>query len=405
VARDLVVDPTDPAAFQEIDDAAAQAEDGDRIVVRPGIYRRPVVVDRAVRVESDGSTASIRLEPIGGEALGIAVSGATVAGLTIRPAEAGNDGGPWSAVAVHDATVTVEGCDLTSNAGATVWVGGPASRAVLLGCSLDGGSQNAVWVTEEGRAEVVACRVTGHRWPIAAIGEHAVLSIRDSEVSDNLDGGVGAADGATLIVEVSTIARNAGFGIQLESAAPASLVEDCTIEENATIGVGVDGGRGARIVRNRLRRNEVGITVTGGGAPTIEGNELPDNRLGIGVRGDDSDPVIVANTITGGASQGIVVDEQATGRFEGNRVSGCGEVGVWVDDAGTRPVFSGNHVSLCASVGIRVTHGAGGEFRTNDLRGNSGGSWGFHEPGALTRVANLEDAGTSSGEPAPRRLD
>ena len=347
----------------------------------------------------------IRLEPAGGEALGIAASGSTIEGLTIRPAEAGNDGSLWSAVAVHDATVTIEGCDLTTHLGATVWVGGPGSRAVLLGCSLTGGSQNAVWVAEEGRAELAACVVSGNRWPMSAVGEHASLAITDSEVIDNLDGGAHAAGGATLVIEGSTVARNGGFGVLLEGAAPASRVEDCTIEANAAAGVGIAGSRGVRVLRNRIRRNDVGIVVIGGAAPTVEANELAGNRLGMGVRGEDSDPVVVSNAITGGADQGLIVDEKALGRYEGNRVSGSGGVGVWVDNEGTRPSFSGNNVSACGSVGILVTNGAGGDFRSNDLRGNADGSWGLHGQGDLTRAGNLEDAGTTSGEPEPRLMN
>ena len=55
-----LVDPPDPAAFAEIDDAVAAAEDGDRILVRPGTYRTPVVVDRAVRIEGDGDVGGHR---------------------------------------------------------------------------------------------------------------------------------------------------------------------------------------------------------------------------------------------------------------------------------------------------------------------------------------------------------
>ena len=54
------------------------------------------------------------LEPVGGEALGFAVSGASAEGLTIRPARAGNDGESWSAVAVHNVEATVEGCLLST---------------------------------------------------------------------------------------------------------------------------------------------------------------------------------------------------------------------------------------------------------------------------------------------------
>ncbi|MCJ7709993.1 MAG: hypothetical protein MUQ32_04100, partial [Chloroflexi bacterium] len=210
LSRELLVDPQDAEAFTEIDDAVAAAEDGDRILVRPGTYRTPVVIDRAVRIEGDGDPAAIVLEPVGGEALGFAVSGAAVEGLTIRPARAGNDGELWSAVAVHDVEATVEGCLLSSHLGATVWVGGPSSSALVLGCTITGGAQNGVWVCEEGRARVVASRIAGNRWSAMAQGPHAVLEITDSEIVDNLDTGVAAQEGALLVIEGSTVSGNAG---------------------------------------------------------------------------------------------------------------------------------------------------------------------------------------------------
>ena len=404
--RELVVDPSDAAAFTEIDDAVAVAEDGDRIVVRPGTYRRPVVIDRAVAIRGEGDVESVLLEPVGGEALGVAASGATVTGLSIRPARAGNDGADHSAVAVRDAAVTIEGCLLTSHLGATVWVGGPASRAVLLGCTLTGGAQNAVWVVEEGRAEMAACRVRGHRWAVTVGGPHASLSIVDCEIVDNLDGGIAAAEMATLVVERTTVSRNAGTGIHLGDPTPASRVEDCTIEGNSAFGVLVRGGRGAAVLRSRIRDNAVGIVVVDGATPRIEGNELAGTATGIGVRGEGSDPVVAANTISGGRHSGVIVDEAAAGRFDGNTVSGSAGAGVWVDDAGTRPFFSGNHVSSSAFAGILVTDGAGGDFQANDLRGNAAGSWKLDEPGELRRTGNLEDTGvppeaTRPDPPAP----
>ncbi|MEO5964217.1 MAG: right-handed parallel beta-helix repeat-containing protein, partial [Candidatus Limnocylindrales bacterium] len=157
---------------------------------------------------------------------------------------------------------------------------------------------------------------------MAAIGAHANLVITDCEITDNLDGGAAAVDGATLVIEGSTVARNAGYGVLLLDAAPSSRVEDCTVEDNAAAGIQVVAGRGARLLRNRVRRNDVGVIVMAGAAPTIEGNELSGNRLGIGVRGEDTDPVVRANTVDGGAGESVIVDESAAGRFEDNRVSG-----------------------------------------------------------------------------------
>ena len=108
---ELVVDPTDPAAYAEIDAAFETADDGDTITVRPGTYRVPVVVDRAVAIRGQGPREAIVLEPVGGEAMGFAASGASVSGLTIRPARAGNDGADHSAVAVHNVQVEVRDCE------------------------------------------------------------------------------------------------------------------------------------------------------------------------------------------------------------------------------------------------------------------------------------------------------
>ena len=392
-ARELMVDPRDPAAFAEIDDAVAAAEDGDRILVRPGTYRTPVVVDRAVRIAGEGEAAAIVLEPVGGEALGFAVSGASVEGLTIRPARAGNDGEHWSAVAVHNVEATVEGCHLSSHLGATVWVGGPNSSALVLGCTITGGTQNGVWVCEEGRARVVATRIAGNRWPTMAGGTHAVLEITDSEIVDNLDGGVAAIDGALLVIEGSAVSGNAGTGILLGAAAPSSRVEDCTVERNSGEGILVAAARGCSVLRNRVRDNGVGIGVVGGASPRVEGNDLAGNGTGIGVRGRGTDPLITGNTVAGTRLTGIVVDEAAGGRFEGNTVSGTGGAGIWVDDAGSAPDFSGNQVSASGAAGVLVTDGAGGRYRSNDLRGNAAGSWKLDRPGDLERTGNLEDTG------------
>jgi len=397
--RELVVDPADAAAFHEIDDAVAEAEDGDRIVVRPGTYRKPVVVDRAVAIVGDGDIGAIVLEPVGGECLGFAVSGASAEGLTIRPSRAGNDGEVWSAVAVHDVEATVEGCRLSARLGATVWVGGPSSCAVILGCSITDGAQNAVFVTEEGNAELAACRIAGNRWPCTANGPHATLRLEKCDVVDNLDGGLATIDRALLVVERTTVARNAGVGVLLGDAAPASRVEDCVVEGNLEVGVMVGGGRGGSILRNKVRDNGVGIGVVGGASPRVEGNELDGNGVGIGVRGRGSDPVVVANSVAGARESGVIVDEAAAGRFQKNTVSGAGASGIWVDNAGTRPTFAGNQVSGCAQAGVLVTGGAGGAFSSNDLRGNGAGSWKLDRPGELVRTGNLEDTGPAAGTP------
>jgi nitrous oxidase accessory protein NosD len=400
--RELLVDPADPVAFAEIDGAAAEADDGDVIRVRPGVYRTPVLVDRAFAIVGVGDPDAIVLEPVGGEALGFAASGGSVEGITIRPSRVGSDGQSWSAVAVHNVSARVEGCRLSSHLGATVWVGGPNARVEVQGCDIRDGAQNAVWVTEEAHVVVAACRVSGNRWPIVASGNHAVLEVHECEVVDNLDIGIVAQDHALLTVSDSTVSGNAGSGVELGVAAPASVVEGCTIERNLLAGVLVGAGVGTAIRRNTIRGNQVGIIAVGGATPLIEDNELHANHTGIGVRGRGSAPEVTGNRISATVHAGVIVDEEAGGVFEGNTLSGSGGPGIWVDDPGTSPHFATNHVSESAEVAIRVTDGGGGRFSSNDLRGNTGGSWHVDEPGELVRTGNLEDASVGQLWPPDR---
>lgn len=397
-----LVDPAHPDAFHEIDDAVVTAGDGDTVRVRPGTYRRPVVLDRAVAIVADGPPGSVVLEPVGGECIGVAASGGSVRGLVVRPSRAGNDGALHSAIAVHDAEVTVEACELTTHLGATVWVGGPSSLAVLRDCRLVDGAQNSVWVTEEGRAELHRCHISGHRWPAMAGGEHASLRVVDSEIADNLDSGLVGAGGARLVVERTVVRGNADDGISLLGAAPSSRIAACTVEANAGYGILVRGSLGVRVEANRIRRNGGGIIVDGGATPVLEANEMADNAtVGIGIAGDETAPVVTGNEVDCGRPVGIVVRAGAGGTFERNHLRGGEASGIWLADPDTRPVFRANVVSGAAGHGVRVSDGAGGIFEANDLRGNADGSWDLDEPGDLRRSGNLEDLGSDPGWDAP----
>ncbi len=388
---ELIVDPADASAYAEIDSAVAAAEDGDTIIVRPGTYRTPAVVDRAVAIRGEGPRHTILLEPVGGEAIGFAASGASVKGLTIRPAQVGNDGATHSAVAVHNAQVSVDDCDLSSHLGATVWIGGPSSRALFKDCAIHDGAQNAIWVTEEGRAEVESCRISGHRWPVIVGGPHASMVLRATEVLDNYDHGIAAMEGATLTVDGCTSSRNAGNGVWLAEATPATRIVASTMQSNGGTGVFIERS-GGQVTGNHIADNGVGIAVVGMAAPTLEDNVVSGNGIGLGVRGSDAAPRVIGNTIDGSSRDGIVIDEAAAGRFESNAITHSGRAGVWVSDNGSRPRFTNNTVSG-GSLGVLVSGGGGGEFRSNDLRGNVHGSWHLDGPGDLAREDNLEDSG------------
>ncbi|CAN5650388.1 hypothetical protein BH20CHL7_BH20CHL7_16520 [soil metagenome] len=333
------------------------------------------------------------LEPAGAEALSMCASGAVVRNLSIRPALVGNDGMAWSAVWVRDVAVTIEDCDLSSHLGATVWVGGSSSRAIVRRCLIHDGAQNGVAARDEGTVLVEDCDVTGNRWPgVFAGGPGSSATVRRSRITDNFDIGALANASATLVVEHSRLARNAHGGVMLDGAAPASGIEHNEVETNAEEGILVLAGVGGLVRDNRLHRNQLGIVVAGGASPGIAGNEVVDT-LGpaILVTGARSDPWVSDNTLVAPRAAAIVVRDEGAGRFERNRIPAGRQPGVWILEHGSSPIFMENTISGGRLIAIAVTGHAGGLFERNDLRGNTGGSWDLDDAGPVELRGNLED--------------
>ena len=208
--------------------------------------------------------------------------------------------------------------------------------------------------------------------------------------------------GPLLVVERTAVTGNAGTGVLCLEAAPSSSIIDSTITGNGGPGIAVRGGRGVRVVRNRVARNAAGIIVDEGASPTLEENEVADNAdVGIGVTGDMTDPLVTGNAITSRRPVGIVVRQGAVGTFERNRLAAGDAAGIWVADDASCPTFRANTVSGGEGVAVRVSGGGGGTFESNDLRGNAGGSWELESPGELHRTGNLEDIGRQPGSAAP----
>lgn len=408
----LVVDPTDTSAFAEIDDAVAAAEDGDHIVVRAGIYRRPVVLDRAVSIVGEGDRESIVLEPIGGECLGFAAPGASVAGLTVRPARDGNEGALWSAVAVHDVDALIEGCTLSTHLGATVWVAGPSSFATLRDCLIADGAQNGLWVTEEGSASLEGCDVTRHSWPAIAADAFSRLFLEDCNVHDNLQVGIWVEDGALLNAARCRVTSNARAGIVLEHPAPKPrydgelvancAVASCLVEGNGDAGIVLRECSLPFVQDSQIRGHDVGILVMQGSGQVLSGNVLSGNDIGISVLGPGASPIAHDNRIDGGTT-GILMQDGATGTYGRNHIEGCASAGVHVAGPGTAPEFASSVVVGC-QVGITIEDGGSGSFQQNDLRGNASGSWSLDPTASPVRRGNQQDRGRGRARGTGLRL-
>jgi F-box protein 11 len=103
--------------FTTIGAAIKATRPGDRILVRPGLYKEGLVVDKPLEILGDGPVADIEVQARGADALLFKANIGRVANLTLR--QAGGKG-QWYGVDISQGRLELEGCDIASRTHAGV---------------------------------------------------------------------------------------------------------------------------------------------------------------------------------------------------------------------------------------------------------------------------------------------
>jgi parallel beta-helix repeat protein len=110
-ALDRVVDAYQEGAYSTIGEAIAAASAGERILVRPGLYRESLVFDKPLVLIGDGPRRDIEVQSRDGSVLQILATMGRVANLTLRQVGAEGD---WFGVDIGRGDVDLEDCDISS---------------------------------------------------------------------------------------------------------------------------------------------------------------------------------------------------------------------------------------------------------------------------------------------------
>ena len=104
--------------FSTITAAVEAARPGDRILVRPGLYREGLVIDKTLEIIGEGKRDDVVIEAKGKNVLMFQTTMGRVANLTMRQM----GGGKWYAVDITQGRLDLEDCDITSKSLACVAV-------------------------------------------------------------------------------------------------------------------------------------------------------------------------------------------------------------------------------------------------------------------------------------------
>lgn len=325
------------------------AESGDVILVRPGIYTDPLVIEKPLEIIGVGGTgdndrAVIRTE---GETAITYAAGGGQARLAAVRIESSGEG--RCAVDVRDGSLMVRSCAITGR--------GPIEACVRVAGSARAMIDNNRIVDSEG-VGILVC-------------EAGEASITDNLVSGHGHSCIEARDGVQPRIVSNRIAEGRSGGVWLHGHAGGEIIRN-DIWGHHMAAVTVTERAHPVIEGNRVHHGlDAGIHVSDGSSPRIKENDIYANE-GTGIEiGPEGDPVISNNRVYGGLGGGIALQERARGRLDDNFIGGNKRAGVAFAPGSHVRRFSRNHVVDGLAEGVHDA--AGVDCAGNQVERNRGG--------------------------------
>lgn len=369
--------------------AVAEAQPGDRIIVKPGVYRESIVIDKALELVGEGDANEIVIEGSGEDTLVFDAPHGRIANLTLRQSPSDESAG--HCLVIRTGRPIVEGCVISSRSLSCVAVRGSADPVIRRNTIVHG-AQFGVVFQDEASGLLEDNDITDHRIanlllrdqadPVVrrnriARGATFAIAVRDKSRSVLEDNDVSECD--NVVVNISddakpTLRRNRIrdgriFGVCIDGEAQP-LLEGNEITGNANCGVVIQGASHPTLRDNRIHDNRnFGVSIEGPACAVLEQNELASNRYAEIWVTNGAKPTVRENRIHDSSNFAVVIDKASSGVFEGNQIRASARAGISIS-GGSRPVVRGNTVADGKGFGLLFTAGGEGLFEDNVILRN-----------------------------------
>ncbi len=352
--------------YRTIGEAITRAGPGTRILVRPGVYREHLVIDRSVEIIGDGPREDIFIESTTSVCLVMQTEYALVRGLTLR-GRAGLEQREYVTVDIPTGRLVLEECDLSSDTLACIAIHGSNANPVIWRCQIHDSRGGGVLVYDHGQGVVEDCDIFGNAGAGVEIRQIGNPIIRRCKIHH------GERDG------VYVTEKGAG------------LIESCDIFGNVRAGVSIhrQGNPFIRLCRIHDQVNGYGVYVYDKGEGTLEGcNIFGNSKAGVGIT-QGGDPFLRRCRIHHEKHRGVFIFEHGEGTLEKCSILGNFDTGISIGQ-GSTPVIRRCRINQNGSQAIRVLPRGGGKVEECDLTGNTHGAWDIAAKCQVTRSENKE---------------
>ena len=384
----LVVDAGHPGNYSSLTDALQAAQPGDRILVRPGLYREGIVIDKPVEIIGDGKLGDVVIEAVGKNAVLFRAGMGRIANLSMVQA----GGGEWCCIDIAQGRLDVEGCDISSSSHACVSIHGGADPRLRLNRIHDG-KYAGVFIEDNGRGTLEDNEIFGNGLSGVEIRTRGNPTLRRNRIHDGKSAGVLVYDNGQGTLEDNDILGSAFAGVEIRTGGNPILrrnrirdgksdgvfvqdnglgtLEDNEIFGNVLAGVEIKTGGNPIVRRNRIRDGKSdGVFVQDNGMGTLEDNEIFGNALsGVEIK-SGGNPTLRRNRIQDGKSAGVFVWENGQGTLEDNEIFENALAGVGIASGGS-PILRRNRIHDGKQGGAMVYDNGLGTLEDNEIFGNA----------------------------------
>jgi parallel beta-helix repeat protein len=253
----LVVSAMGRGNYRTVSEAMKAAKEGAKILVKEGVYREGLVINKPVEIIGDGETSEIILEYSDGHCISMQTDYAKVKGLTIC-CRAGLKGKEYYAVDIPQGCLILEDCDITSDSPSScIGIRGLTAKPRINRCKIHDSKLFGIHVSQKGQGIVEDCDIFANTYAGVGITDEANPIIRRCKIHDNKQSGIRVDRKGQGIVEDCDIFANTNWGIRIsEQGNP--MIQKCRINYNGFKAIfSYDDGRGT-VENCDLRDNKGG---------------------------------------------------------------------------------------------------------------------------------------------------
>ena len=249
--REWLVDQMHRGDHTTIGAAIAAASPGDRIVVREGVYREALLLDKPLEIIGESGPGDVLVQASGASVLSFDCIRGVVRNLTLR-----QTGGKFWTVVIKSGRLDLEDCDISNSSHGGVTISGEAHPRLRRNRIHDN-QGNGVQIIENGQDLLEENEIFNHAKSAVIIKTGASPILRRNRIHDNQDDGVYILENGQGLLEENEIFNNVGSAVVITTGASPTLRRN-RIHDNQSNGIWVYNGGGGVFEHNTLQNNKGG---------------------------------------------------------------------------------------------------------------------------------------------------